>query len=68
MNIVRNENRAMIAPHLAGWTRSRRDYQRGLAALLDSGLVINEGTAGFVLPTLFGPCDKVSIVPGWVKD
>lgn len=64
MHTARKSNVAIVPPILPGWVRNRRDYQRGISALVGSGLIVRSGLREYTLPVLFGPNPTVTISPG----
>lgn len=65
MHTARKTNRATVPPILPGWVRNRRDFQRGVAALVSAGVIARESFGEYTLPVLFGPHETVQILPGW---
>lgn len=65
MHLTRGSNRATVAAILPGWTRRRRDFERGVKPLIESGLIRREKIRQFTLPVLGGPDPSVAITPSW---
>jgi hypothetical protein len=53
---------------LPGWTKTRREYERGLSALLGDGLIYKIEPRHFHVPTLFGPHPQIEITPSWSSE
>ena len=65
MHLTKRTNRATVDSILPGWTRRRRDFERGVKPLIESGLVRREKIRQYTLPVLGGPDPDVAIFPSW---
>lgn len=57
---------AVVPKNLAGWTRTRRDFERAMAELRAQGLVVREKIRVYRVPTLFRADPAVDLKPGWM--
>lgn len=67
MHLARKSNHATVPKSLAGWTQSRREFNRGARALVDAGLIIREGCRDYTMPVLGGPNPDIAIKLGAVE-
>jgi hypothetical protein len=66
MHLTRGSNRVVVDRILPGWVRGRRDFERGVKPLIESGLVCRDGKIGhYTLPVLSGPAPDVEVKPSW---
>jgi hypothetical protein len=66
MNLTKGSNRVVVDRILPGWVRCRRDFERGMKPLIDSGLVRRDGKVGqYTMPVLSGPDPDVEVMPSW---